>query len=240
MKRIVILLCLVVWATGVDAQHSSFYRSPVKRASMAGVEYHNFSRTWQNIDLSGKDILIFAPTLRGIAFTTGHSFLLHERPLLRVIHFGFDATWFDMEYGNWRRRIDGHGKWMHKVDVAIGAGPAIHFSPWRRLGIHLYFHYDPTLSVVTHNFAGDEDGKFEFVAGYASYFSSGLALSWDIFSIGAEYRHGGGTYRGIRIPDITISPDRVIDELLDFGIKNVLDRERHTMRGWRVYLSLRF
>jgi hypothetical protein len=204
------------------------------------VEYRNFSRTAQTIDLAGKNTLLFAPTVHGVAFTTGHSFLFHERPLLRVIHFGFDVTWFDAEYAGWRHRIDGHGKWMHKLDVAIGVGPALHLSPVGRLGIHLYVHYDPTLSVVTHNFAGDEEGKFELVAGYASYFSTGLALSWDIFSIGAEYRHGGGVYRGIRIPDVTVTPDRIIDEILDLDIKDALDRQRHTMRGWRAYIGFRF
>lgn len=184
-------------------------------------------------------MLIFSPVVRGIAFTTGHSFLLHEKPLLKVFHFGFDATWFDFGYGNWRHKVDGHGKWMHKIDAAIGAGPALHISPWRRFGIHTYIRYNPTLSIVAHNFAGDTDGKFELVAGYASYFSTGLALSWDAFSVGGEYLHGGGTYRGIRIPDVTVSPDN-IDDLLDLDIKDALDKQRHTMRGWRAYISFRF
>ncbi len=204
MKRIVILSCLLVWTGGIltaEAQWRYRNHSPTQRASIEGVEYHNFARTWQNIDLAGKNTLMFAPTISGIAFTTGHGFLVHERPVLRIIHFGFDATWFDIEYGNWRRRIDGHGKWMHKIDAAIGAGPAIHLSPARRLGIHTYFHYNPTLSAVTHNFADDEDGKFEIVAGYSSYFSTGIVVSWDAFSIGGEYRHGGGTFHGIRIPE---------------------------------------
>jgi hypothetical protein len=240
MKRIVLFVLLVAWTSAAVAQHARIYRTPVKRASLAGVEYHNFSRTAQTIDLAGENILLYAPTVRGVAFTSGHSFLLHERPFFRLIHLGFDVNWFDAEYANWQRRIDGHGKWMHKADISIGAGPALHFSPVGRLGVHLYFHYDPTLSVVTHNFAGDEDGKFELVAGYASYFSSGFALSWDIFSLGAEWRHGEGIYHGIRIPDVTITPDRIIDEIIDLDIKDALDRCRHTMRGWRLFLSFRF
>ncbi len=56
--------------------------------------------------------------------------------MLRIIHNGFDATWFDIEYGNWRKREDNHRRWMHKLDMAVGAGPAILFSPFRRFGIH--------------------------------------------------------------------------------------------------------
>jgi hypothetical protein len=239
MKRIAILLCLLVRTLAAEGQGRSLHNTPEDRAGLQGVEYHNVSRTWQTIDLAGENMLVFAPVTHGVALTSGHSFLVHEKPLLRIVHFGFDATWFDIEYGNWRQRIDGHRKWMHKLDAAIGIGPAIHLSPFRRFGVHAYFHYNPTLSIVTHNFAGDEDGNFELVAGYASYFSTGLALSWSAFSVGGEYRHGGGLYRGIHIPDVTLSPDR-IDEILDLRFKDALDRERHTMRGWRLYISFRF
>jgi hypothetical protein len=244
MKKRCIILCLLPWAVAAVAGGNHPYRQVsgnrfTERVSLAGVEYRNISLSRQTIDLAGENVLIFAPETKGLAFTTGHSFLVHERPLLRIVHFGFDTTWFDIEYGNWRKKIDGSNKWMHKMDVAIGAGPAIHLSPFGRFEVHAYFHYSPTLSLVTHNFAGDEDGKFELVAGYAGYFSTGLALSWSAFSVGGEYRYGGGIYRGIRIPDVTVSL-RDIDELLDIGIKDVLDRQRHTMRGWRVYLAFRF
>jgi hypothetical protein len=238
MKRIAFLLCALVCTLTAGAQ-ARRHNSPQNRASIGGVEYHNISRTSQTIDLAGKNMLLYAPTIHGVALTTGHSFLVHEKPLLRIVHFGFDTTWFDIEYGNWRRRVDGHGKWMHKLDMAVGLGPAIHVSPTRRLGVHAYFHYNPTLSFITHNFAGNEEGKFEIVAGYASYFSTGLAVSWSVFSLGGEYRHGGGLYHGIRVPDVTISPDHIGD-LLDLRMKDALDHQRHTMRGWRVYISFRF
>jgi hypothetical protein len=238
MKRIVILLCaLAPIVAGARGRHHDY--TPTERAGFRGAEYHNISLSWQTIDLAGKNVLIFAPTTRGIAFTTGHSFLVHERPLLRIINIGFDATWFDIEYGNWRKRIDGDHKWMHKADVAIGIGPALHLNPFGRFGVHAYFRYNPTFSTVTHNFAGDEDGKFELVAGFANYFTTGLAISWSAFSVGGEYRHGGGVYHGIRIPDVTLSP-KDIDELLDLDIRDAFDRQRHTMRGWRVYFSLQF
>ena len=239
MKKLAIMLCILAGTAQAGAQWRYRHNSPLDRSPIEGVEYHDISRTWQTIDLAGENTLLFSPTLRGIAITTGHSFLVHERPLLRIVHLGFDVTWFDIEYGGWRQRIDEHRRWMHKIDMAIGAGPAVHLSPSRRFGVHLYFHYDPTVSMVTHNFAGDEDGKFELVAGYASYFSTGLAVSWSAFAIGGEYRYGGGTYRGIRIPDITVNSGN-IEDLIDFDPKTMLDRQRHTMRGWRAYISFRF
>jgi hypothetical protein len=239
MKRIVVLLCALASVATATAQWGRPRNTPENMAGLPGVEYHNFAVGWQAITLRGETSLVYAPVTRGLAFTTGHSFLIHETPLLRTLHFGFDVTWFDIEYGHWRKKIDGNAKWLHKLDMAIGAGPAIHLSPFGRLGVHLYFHYNPTLSTVAHNFAGDEEGKFELVAGYASYFSSGLAISWSAFSVGGEYRHGGGVYRGIRIPDLTVTPDN-IDELLQFRLTDVLDRHRHRMKGWRAYIAFRF
>jgi hypothetical protein len=243
MKKFAILSCTLVCTLALTAtafaQPVTRHNSPIKRTSVAGVEYHNISRTWQTIDLAGKNMLLYAPTLRGVALTTGHSFLLHSRPLLRIIHFGFDTNWFDIEYANWLKHVDGQGKWMHKLDMSVGIGPAIHLNPTRRLGVHFYYRFDPTLSLVTHNFAGAEDGKFEVVVGYASYLSAGMALSWSIFSLGGEFRHGSGRYHGIRIPDITISPEN-IEQIMDLRIKDALDHQRHSMRGWRVYFSFRF
>jgi hypothetical protein len=243
MKKISAILCILLLATLAEAGARHRWepagsKNSGGRSPLVGTEYHNFSLTWQTIDLSGKNTLIFAPTIRGVAFTFGHSFLIHERPLLRVVSFGFDATWLDIEYGRWSKKIGGDKKWMHKIDMAIGIGPAIHVNPFERFRVQAYFHYNPTLSMVTHNFAGDEEGKFELVAGYATYFSTGLVISSNIFSVGAEYRHGSGRYKGIRSPDVTISPDR-IDEIFDLEIKDALDSQRHTMRGWRVYFGFR-
>jgi hypothetical protein len=243
MKTAAIVLCALVWTSAAGAVRDRRHNSPLRRATLAGIEYKNISRTWQTIDLSGKDILVFSPVVSGVAVTAGHSFLVHERPLAHIVHFGFDVTWFDLEYGYWYKKIDGNHKWMHKVDVAVGVGPAVHVSPFRRFGVHAYFHYNPTYSFVTHNFAGDEEGKFELVSGFASYFSTGLAVSWSVFSIGGEYRHGGGLYRGIHIPDVTFSSTDIakdIDEIVDFETKDMLDRKRHRMSGWRLYLSFRF
>jgi hypothetical protein len=203
------------------------------------VEFHHFALTSQKIDLIGKETLVFAPIIRGVALTTGHSFLVHEKPLARIARFGFDINWFDIEYGNWWKKIDSHNKWMHKLDLAMGIGPAVHLSPFDRIGVHGYFRYSPTISLVAHNFAGGEEGKFELVAGYASYFSAGLAVSWSAFSLGGEYRFGRGVYNGIRIPDVTVSP-KEIDELANLNIKDVLDKERHRMSGWRLCFGFRF
>lgn len=131
---------------------------------------------------------------------------------------------------------------------ALAAGPQIAGAQAK----HRYDRHDRSSHTERSSLAGveyhnisrtwqkiDLAGKNTLVAGYASYFSTELAVSWDAFSFGGEYRHGGGTYRGIRIPDVTISPEH-IEGLLDLSLKDALDKQRHTMRGWRLYLSFRF
>ena len=248
MKKMAILLCVLLGTTPTGAQRRHGDNTPEGFAGLPGVEFRHFAYTRQKIALAGENTLVFAPVTRGIAFTTGHSFLVHERPLARIIRFGFDAAWFDIEYGNWQKRIDNHKKWLHKLDLGIGIGPAVHLSPFDRLGVHAYFRYNPTLSLVAHNFAGDEEGKFELVTGYASYFSTGLSVSWSAFSVGGEVRYGRGTYRGVRIPDVTLPPENLLalpdlatlPELPDLDMKDALDKQRHRMNGWRIYLSFRF
>ena len=240
MKKEIMLLCALLGATTLGAQERYGDNTPERYAGLPGVEFHHIARTHQKIDLVGENSLAFAPVLRGVALTTGHSFLVHEKPLARIIRFGFDAVWFDVEYGNWQKPVDNHKRWMHKLDLGMGIGPAVHLAPFDRLGVHAYFRYNPTLSLVAHNFAGDEGGKFELVAGYASYFSTGLAVSWSAFSLGGELRYGRGTYKGIRIPDVTVSSPQDVSQLIDLEITHALDKERHRMSGWRIYICFRF
>lgn len=244
IKKLTILLCILTWAACAGAQQTfRITRHGVlparERTIVSGVDYHNISRTWQKIDLAGENTLVFAPVLRGVAITSGHSFFFHDRPFLRIINLGIDMNWIDLEYGNWKKDIDGDGKWMHKVDLGIGGGPSIYLRPTRKMWIYAYFRYNPTVSLVAHNFAGDEDGKFELVVGYASYFSTGLGISWGPFSVSGEYRYGGGKYSGIRIPDVTISRED-IDDLLGLTIRDALSKQRHTMHGWRLSFGFRF
>lgn len=248
MKRsIIILVLLLACAAAADARSYITDRlhapsNPWRRSTLAGNSYHNLALTWQKLDLIGTNTLTFAPQMRGLAITSGHSFMIHERPLWKIFHIGFDVTWIDAEGARWRRTIAKEHKWIQKLDLGIGAGPALHISPGGRFGMHLYARYMPTYSLLMHNFAGAEDGTFEVAQGLSRYFTSGFAISWDTFSVGAEYRHGTGRYRGVKIPDISLDGGQIalIDNLLSLNLNDALDRQRINVHGLRVYLSFRF
>ncbi len=245
MKKIVFILCSLLLSVGVasakgdnpkeEKKSRSRSSQPSRSPGLEGVEYHNFGFSSQRVTLDGTDVLPFVPILKGGGLTTGHSFYFHRRPIRDVVRFGFDINWIAADYVSWKGRVEGRKKWIHKFDMGMGIGPSLHLTPFRDLGIHVFFRFDPTVSFIAHNCAGDVDGKFELVAGFASYFSTGVAVSWSAFSIGGEFRFGGGKYRGVRIPDVTISREEI-----DLGLDDALNRQRHKMRGYRVYLSFRF
>lgn len=248
MKKFVILLFLLLAAAAhlsarsyVVGEHRTSPRAS-RRSMLAGNAWHNLGFTHQKIDLAGTNTLKFAPRLKGVSISSGHSFMVHERPLWRVVHLGFDVAWVDAEVGRWSRQVDGARKWMQKFDLGIGAGPGVHISPGGRFGVHLYMRYMPTYSIVMHNFAGEEDGNLEIVQGLAQYIAGGLAVSWDAFSVGAEYRRGGGRYSGVKVPDITVDAGglELVEDLMNLRAKDALDKQKHTMRGLRLYISFRF
>jgi hypothetical protein len=227
--------------TNLRARPRIHLEVPSLSGSLAGVDYHTVGRAFQNISLVGTNAPDYSSTMKGFTFAVGHSFPLHQRPILKIVHVGLDVTWFDAEYGYWRRKLDEFRKWMYKLDVAVGVGPAIHLRPSGRLNrfaVHIYGRFHPTMSLVAHNIPVASGNRFELVSGYASYASTGVAVSWDAFSVGAEWRFGGGRYRGIRLADLTVSDD----DASSFGIspEDLLTHQRHRMRGSRLYVSFRF
>lgn len=234
MKNIVIILCALLWTGIASGEGNDSSRQP-RRSGLEGVSFHNFGYSIQKVTLNGKHILDSTPTLTGVGLTTGHSFYAHRKPIGGMIRLGFDVVWFDFDYAMWKERISKRKKWVNKFDIGMGLGPAIHLFPVDDLGIHAYFRFDPTVSVLAHNCAGDEEGKFELMAGFATYFSTGAIVSWRVFSIGGEFRFGGGKYRAIRIPDVTVSRDEI-----DLNLDDALNRQRQKMVGGRIYFGLRF
>ena len=79
------LLCALLGATTLGAQERYGDNTPEEYAGLPGVEFHHIARTHQKIDLVSENSLVFTPVLRGVALTAGHSFLVHEKPLARII-----------------------------------------------------------------------------------------------------------------------------------------------------------
>lgn len=181
--------------------------------------YLNLSYSIQHLDLGDGDKL---DANYGAAFTVGRSFYLNKnKPLARMIRFGIDATWLDLNYANYSQtyQYEGHEETsqMHQAEIGMQVGPSIHIAPVRRLNAHLYFRYAPTFGAIY-----SED---TFGGNYASFFVTGISVNYGAIGVGAERRWGSCKYK-------------------EFGGGDSEEGDSSASRlktaGMRVYITFRF
>jgi hypothetical protein len=187
-----------------------------RKRDLANASFNNFSYATQRMTEPVTGIRSETSDW-GAAFTKGRTFALHYRPVGRVLYFGLDAIWSDINYAQYSIAGDSSAK-LHQADVSVGAGPSVHILPVGRLGIHTYFRYLPTYGLCM-----DED---MIMGGFASMFTTGAAVSWSAISLGAETRWGTGDYKLISPIDGEEGGDDIGGKLKTSGM--------------RFYLSLRF
>lgn len=122
----------------------------------------------------------------------GKTYYLHKKPLLGMIKFGLDWTFFDIAVAQYEEE-DGlytrDDSDIYKGEISMQFGPSITVNPIDFLKVNLYFRYDPTYSMIFNT-----DGN-EFKGNYGSYFNTGLAASYKVISLGYEYRWGSTSYK---------------------------------------------
>lgn len=156
----------------------------------------------------------------GVGFTVGKTFYLHKKPIANCLKFGIDATWFDINYTNYK--IEHITYWgtdkydYHQGEVSMHVGPSLTITPVKNLNIVGYFRYAPTFSGI---YANDE-----FSGNYASMFVGGASLSYGVIGIGIESRFGDCKYNAFSF-----------EEDVEDG-----DKAKTTFSGFRAYISFRF
>ena len=158
----------------------------------------------------------------GAAFTLGRSYYLHKKPVLGRIRIGIDATWLDLNYAQYKESYPGDYTYedpeemiFHKGEIGMQVGPSVTVNPVSRLNAHLYFRYAPTFALLY-----DED---TFGGNYASFFVTGLNVSYGVIGLGIEKRWGECKYK-------------------EFGggdEEEGVDYPKLKTSGMRVYLSFR-
>jgi hypothetical protein len=235
-KRILPLLCILFVSTTVSARERN---TESFRTRFINLNYASQTMLFKEVtDVGNVDA---GASKFGLGLSMGRSFILHKNPIGGIFRIGIDATWIDLNYGYWNRRMpnvtsQSRKSWMHKTDVGLGVGLGLHLNPVKRLGIHAYFRYNPTFSALFHNMLLDET---EIDGGYASYFTTGGAISWGVVSLGAEARFGGGTYHTLNTPELDYNGG-IYDDDFKIEINNLFDKQKHKLKGLRVYVSFRF
>jgi hypothetical protein len=237
MKKTTLVLLFALFATGtLSAQRKA---NESFRTRFINLTYSSQTMAFKDVtELGTVDV---GASKFGMGLSMGRSFILHKKPIGGMFRIGIDATWIDLNYGYWNRRMpllttQSHKSWMHKTDVGLGVGLGLHLNPVSRLGIHAYCRYNPTFSMLLHNMLLDET---EIDGGYASYFTTGGAISWGVISLGVEARFGGGTYHTLNTPEVDFHGG-IYDDDFRIEIDNLFDKQKHKLKGLRAYVNFRF
>lgn len=127
-----------------------------------------------------------------VSIGRGKTYYLHKKPLLGMIKFGLDWTFFDIavaQYGVAKGLSAEDDSDIYKGEISMQFGPSITVNPVDFLKVNLYFRYDPSYSMMFNT-----DGN-KFKGNYGSYFNTGLAASYKVISLGYEYRWGSTSYK---------------------------------------------
>lgn len=157
----------------------------------------------------------------GISIMRGRSYMLHKRPIARILSFGIDASFFDVNYSNFKAAPGLLGATMkdaessggntvdetllnktdfHKMEYAFQVGPSITITPGKKLNISAYFRYAPTFSAmyVDSSFSGN----------YASMFVTGASICYSKVGVGVEARMGSCKYKNFS-GDLDFSANKI-------------------------------
>ena len=188
----------------------------------------------------------------GVSLTFGKTYYLHKKPLLNMIKFGIDATWFELSYakysepdvfaegGSYTRAYNDYSSGyedyyeedfdlgIHQIDASMHVGPSVTVNPVGDLKVAAYFHYVPTYSMVV---IDDSFGH-----GYVSNFAFCASVAYKAISVGIEHRWAKkATYNGLSSDEEGMDYDAP-----DFEDVIESDKWKMKSKSFRVFLSFRY
>ena len=129
----------------------------------------------------------------GVAVTNGRTYYLHKKPILGMIKFGIDWSYFDVNFAMYENETNsGYEKEKvstYQAEIGMQIGPSVTVNPIDHLKVNGYFRVTPSYSMMY----ADE----EFNGSYGTFFSAGGAISYKVISIGIESRWGKTKYKSL-------------------------------------------
>ena len=152
MKKIsFILLALLCWSSMVSAQENN-NRLRKKYRNLSFVKQEFEPASYFGMDQTLKSNF-------GAAFTVGRTFYLHKKPIAGLIRFGLDATWFDLNYTNYKLEYRWEDNYdeeeepetsnFHQAEIGMQVGPSVTVNPVGKLNVNAYFRFAPSFSAYT-------------------------------------------------------------------------------------------
>ena len=147
MKKIsFILLVLLCWSSMVSAQENN-NRLRKKYRNLSFVKQEFEPASYFGMDQTLKSNF-------GAAFTVGRTFYLHKKPIAGLIRFGLDATWFDLNYTNYKLEYRWEDNYdeeeepetsnFHQAEIGMQVGPSVTVNPVGKLNVNAYFRFAPS------------------------------------------------------------------------------------------------
>lgn len=234
MRRVVLLsLLLLVFVGDVAAQRKAKWERRIERAQEQDKselnriwrkrsDYLNLAFVVQNVE-TNIDELSELNSEWGASISWGKTFYLHRKPIGRVLKFGLDWTWLDLNGACFEQDMysifDGdYHETLYQLDAGMQFGPSITVNPVDHLKISTYFRVTPTFATV---YAVENE---LFLKNYATYLNAGLSVAWRLLSLGVEYRAGKTLYDDLG----------ELSELMP-GVAIDLNTT-----SWRMYFGFRF
>lgn len=235
MKKFALLLVMLCIGLAASAQDEATEAKPMKKVRK---RFFNISYTSDKIKLSDGDFGFgdLSDEIGGIAndknegfknkwglsIMRGRSYMLHKKPLARLISIGIDASFFDLNYSKYSvapgllgatlgggKETDGgdtvdgtlfDATDLHKMEYSFQVGPSITITPGKKLTVAAYFRYAPTFSCMY------VDGSFG--GNYASMFVTGASVAYGRIGVGIEARMGSCKYKNFT-GDLDFSANKI-------------------------------
>lgn len=226
-------MLLLVFVGDVVAQRKAKWERRIERAQEQDKselnriwrkrsDYLNLAFVVQNVE-TNIDELSELNSEWGASISWGKTFYLHRKPIGRVLKFGLDWTWLDLNGACFEQDMysifDGdYHETLYQLDAGMQFGPSITVNPVNHLKISTYFRVTPTFATV---YAVENE---LFLKNYATYLNAGLSVAWRLLSLGVEYRTGKTSYDDLG----------ELSELMP-GVAIDLNTT-----SWRMYFGFRF
>lgn len=113
-------------------------------------KYFNISYVKQS--LSPADVDYKYNSSLGVAITNGRTYYLHKKPILGMIKFGIDWSFFDVNVAMYENEFtDGYEvekENMYQAEVGMQIGPSVTVNPIDHLKVNGYFRVTPSYSMM--------------------------------------------------------------------------------------------
>lgn len=182
----------------------------------------------------------------GVSLSNGKTYYLHKKPIAGMMKFGLDWTWMDINYAKSTTQVIDEenatvsSEAMHQLEYGMQFGPSFTINPVHHLKVSGYFRVTPSYSMLYMNETLHHH--------YVTMWNAGFAVAWKMISVGAEWRWGSATYKGLSLDESNFDEDSFeetddpsMDDIVGdlFGQLSVAERKLKTS-SLRLYVSFRF